>query len=112
MARRFNSSIEYSKSSARAAVLDENINTKIIKVAEKVYNNFGGRDYPRLDIRMRGEEIFVLEINNNPGIDFSDDSGFGVSGKAAGFTYQSILKHIVENCWYRFRKEMHDTATA
>jgi D-alanine-D-alanine ligase-like ATP-grasp enzyme len=62
-----------------------------------------GKDYPRLDLRFSDEVINVLEINNNPGIDFEDDSGIGLSAKAAGFkNFSELLKHIVENAYLRF----------
>lgn len=94
---------EYSQSHMEAADLSSKLKTQISKLAQKCYLKLGGRDYPRLDLRVRGEEIFVLEINNNPGLDWDLDSGMGVSARLAGFkTYGELLTHIVENAYFRF----------
>ncbi len=94
---------EYSESHMVVAALNSKLKTQISKLAEKCYAKLGGRDYPRLDLRIRGEEIFVLEINNNPGLDWELDSGMGVSARLAGFkTYGELLGHIVENAYSRF----------
>ena len=94
---------EYYQSHMGLAVLDSKLKIQISKLAQKCYLKLGGRDYPRLDMRVRGEEIFVLDINNNPGLDFELDSGMGISARLAGFkTYGELLKHIVENAYMRF----------
>jgi len=94
---------EYTQAHMEPAVLNSKLKTQISKLAQKCYLKLGGRDYPRLDMRIRGEEVFVLEINNNPGLDFDLDSGMGVSARLAGFTsYGKLLKHIVENAYSRF----------
>ena len=94
---------EYYQSHMGLAVLDSKLKIQISELAQKCYLKLGGRDYPRLDMRVRGEEIFVLDINNNPGLDFELDSGMGISARLAGFkTYGELLKHIVENAYMRF----------
>jgi D-alanine-D-alanine ligase len=105
-------SIEYSKSWAQLAELENSILKKVTHIAKECFVNMDGHDYPRLDFRLRGDDLYLLEINNNPGIDFSDESGFGVSGKAAGFTYEEILTHIVENAYLRFNSPAYDSITA
>lgn len=83
--------------------IKENIKNKIVEIAKMCYTQMDGKDYPRLDLRFSQEAINVLEINNNPGIDFADDSGIGLSAKAAGFkSFPELLKHIVENAYLRF----------
>jgi len=83
--------------------IEENIKNRIVEIAKLCYTEMDGKDYPRLDLRFSDEVINVLEINNNPGIDFEDDSGIGLSAKAAGFNnYSELLKHIVENTHVRF----------
>lgn len=95
------SSDEYPLSRMELADLDSKVKSRITKIAEICYKKLGGRDYPRLDIRLRGEEIFVLEINNNPGIDYDVLSGIGVSARAVGLTWSGLLNHIVENAYLR-----------
>jgi D-alanine-D-alanine ligase-like ATP-grasp enzyme len=84
-------------------VLEENISNRIVETAKICYTKMDGKDYPRLDLRICEGIMNVLEINNNPGIDFEDDSGIGLSTKAAGFTsFAELLTHIVENAYRRF----------
>lgn len=81
----------------------DDIKNRIVETAKICYTDMDGKDYPRLDLRFSDEGINVLEINNNPGIDFEDDSGIGLSAKAAGFkSFPELLKHIVENAYRRF----------
>ena len=81
---------------------------KIETLAMKAYRVLGGRDYPRLDLRLDGASLWVLEINNNPGIDFEMDSGIGASSAAAGFTFRTLLLHIVRNALLRFKPVSYD----
>lgn len=103
---------EYAKSFMQLADLEPKIKEKVTQIAARAYSNLGGRDYPRLDMRLRGSEVFVLEINNNPGIDFEEDSGFGLSGKTAGFTYEGILSHILESASSRSTSPAYDTSAS
>ena len=91
------------------AKLSDSVVATINATATKAYKYLGGRDYPRLDIRLKGDEVYVLEINNNPGIDFSLESGFGLSCRAAGFDYLGALSHIAESAYLRFANN-YDTA--
>jgi D-alanine-D-alanine ligase len=105
-------SAEYQKSHAELAVLEDNVIRQVERLAVDAYRYLEGRDYPRLDMRLRDGIVYVLEINNNPGIDFTNESGFGVSGQAAGFTFEGILSHIVENAYLRFNQKINDSLTA
>ena len=76
----------------------ENLKQRIIQSSQECYLGLGGRSYSRIDIRVRGEEFFILEINNNPGIDWDDDNALCHSAKKAGFTdFKSLLTHIVND---------------
>lgn len=104
------SSEEYGMSWPEIAKLTDAQQRTMEKIAIQAYSELGGRDYPRLDMRLRGDDFFVLEINNNPGIDFSLESGFGLSCRAAGFDYLEALAHICEHAYFRFTAH-HDAAT-
>lgn len=93
---------EYKMSSMQLAELRGDMRNGIGEIAKKCYVKLGGRDYPRVDMRLRGDEIFVLEINNNPGIDYDTESGIGVSARAVNLSWEDLLKHIVENAYKRF----------
>jgi D-alanine-D-alanine ligase len=84
------------------AKLDKKIEEKIKIIAKKVYQLFNCRDYARVDIRLRGEEVFVLEVNPNPGINV--DSGFYRSIKKAGLTYDEFIQRILNLALKRYKK--------
>jgi D-alanine-D-alanine ligase len=96
------SSPEWELSEMVLAKIDDILASEIDRVGKLAYEKLGGRDYPRLDVRVRGHQAWVLEINNNPGIDFDIQSGIGVSARAVGFDYPALLKHIVDNAYKRF----------
>lgn len=78
----------------------ESLKQKIIIASKNCYSGLGGRSYSRIDIRVRGEEFFVLEINNNPGIDWDDDNALCHSAKKVGFAdFKSLLLHIANDAF-------------
>lgn len=93
---------EYELSRMQLAHLEPEMERRVKLVAKRAVAALGGADYSRLDMRLRGEQIFVLEINNNPGIDYDDASGIGVGAKAAGLSFGGLLQHIVENAFWRW----------
>ncbi len=93
---------EYKYTSMRVAEISPEVKEMINSIATTAYIHLGGRDYPRLDMRYDGKNLWVLEINNNPGIDYDNDSGIGVSARAAKLTAPQLIDHIVRNCWWRF----------
>jgi D-alanine-D-alanine ligase len=97
-----NDSWEWALSSVKLAEIDSILFEKIKNICETAYEKFDGKDYPRFDIRYDGKQVYVLEINNNPGIDYALDSGIGVSARGARLSEEGLVKHIVENAWYRW----------
>ncbi|MBI5358512.1 ATP-grasp domain-containing protein [Candidatus Amesbacteria bacterium] len=76
----------------------DTLKQNIIKSSRDCYIGLDGRSYSRIDIRVRGEKYFILEINNNPGIDWDDDNALCHSAKKAGFAdFKSLLLHIVND---------------
>ncbi|SRR3989344_1984510 len=95
-------SAEYKMSHMELAGLNLKVKDQILNTADECYRKLGGRDYPRIDMRIRGVEVFVLEINNNPGIDYDIESGIGMSARAVGLSWEDLLRHIVENARRRW----------
>jgi D-alanine-D-alanine ligase len=102
---------EYQMARIVLAEFPEEVMKKIRNVAIRCYRELGGRDYPRVDMRIRNSEVYVLEINNNPGIDYDTDSGIGFSSRAANITFPELLKHIVEGAMGRWEGK-YDTVAS
>ena len=76
--------------------LDPQVEAQIKAIALRAYSIMGCRDYARVDFRLAGSTPYVLEVNPNPCIN-PDDSGYVRSGKANGFTYDELIKNILES---------------
>lgn len=77
------------------AKLPSKTEVKIKDIALKAFKVMEVRDYARVDIRLdKNLNPFVLEVNPNP--DLTEDAGFMRSAKAAGYSYTSVLKKIIE----------------
>lgn len=71
---------------------------KIIQqTAKKVYRIIGASDYARVDFRVKDNIPYVLELNPNPDIasDVDEDTGFTRSGKAYGWSYETLIQNII-----------------
>ena len=92
---------DYNESSVGKAKLPPSLMQMLYRISHKTFHACGFRDYSRLDIRLRGEDIFILEANANPGLGDSDDYGMTVSYKAAGMTFADFCWEIVASCLRR-----------
>jgi len=73
------------------ALLDKTLKRRIERVALATYKALKIRDYGRVDMRVRNNVPYVLDVNANP--DITMEGGFARSCRAAGFDYgQSIAK--------------------
>jgi len=89
-------SMQYKKTTGRCpAELPEKIREKIISSAKRAFTIMGCRDYARVDFRIRGEDVFVLEVNPNPCIN-PHGAGFIRSANAAGYSYDELINSIAE----------------
>lgn len=93
---------EWGLSSMKLAEIEDKLFQKIKVICETAYLKLDGRDYPRFDFRYDGKELYVLELNNNPGIDYALNSGIGISARAARLSEEGLVKHIVENAFWRW----------
>jgi len=76
------------------APLTKRLLKKVEKVAIRAYQATECRDYARLDIRLKGNEPYVLEVNPNP--DLTEGVSFMDSAEQAGYSFDDALAHIVE----------------
>ena len=95
--------VEYKTSHVAVPKLDERLLANIERTTKETFKALGFRDYTRLDIRLRGEEVIILEANSNPGL--SDDAEYGMtlSYRAIGWTFADFIWKIVESALRRSR---------
>jgi D-alanine-D-alanine ligase len=94
-AKWFKESEEYKKTKPMCpALLEPSVKNNIEKIALKAYKAVYCRDYARVDMRLRDNSPWILEINPNP--DISPESGFPRSLKAAGISYEQFIEEIIQ----------------
>ncbi|HPG30825.1 MAG TPA: hypothetical protein PLQ81_08580 [bacterium] len=57
----------------------------ISKAAKESYQTIGCRDYARIDIRMKDDIAYVLDVNPNP--DISYDASMANAAEISGYSY-------------------------
>jgi D-alanine-D-alanine ligase len=81
------------------APLDSDLEACIHQLALATYRIAGCRDFGRLDLRQKDGELYVLDVNPNPGL--AMDSGFATAARMAGYDYPHMLNQIVQWAWRR-----------
>ena len=76
------------------ARLSEEMTKKIQEIADKVFKVIDGKGFARVDMMIRGNEIYVLDINTLPGM--TPNSLLPKEAKAAGYSYSQMLDKIIE----------------
>jgi len=66
---------------------------KMVMIAMKSAALLGCRGYFRVDLREREGAFFVLDVNPNP--DINIDSGFMKQSKNSGYSFESVIKKIL-----------------
>jgi D-alanine-D-alanine ligase len=74
------------------AKLNKKLKNKIEKTALTSFEAMNCRDYARVDIRLKDDIPYVIEVNPNP--DISYDSGFARAAASAGISHQQLLFEI------------------
>lgn len=83
--------------------LPKRIEKRAKEIAIKAFRTMNCRDYARVDIRLsKDKKLYVLEVNPNP--DLTEGAGFMRSAEAAGYSYTTTLKKIVNFAWKRRKK--------
>lgn len=86
---------EYSNTPVRCpAPVDRRLAARIVRTALKSWQIIGCRGYARVDMRIDDQAApYVVEVNCNP--DLSPDAGFYRAARAAGFSYEDMIEHIL-----------------
>ncbi len=75
------------------APMAEEIKKAVTELGLAAYQAMECRDYARVDIRVRGEVPYVLDVNLNP--DITKDGGLMRSAAVAGYSYGEMLVKIL-----------------
>ena len=76
------------------APLTRRVLRKVENVAIHAYEATECRDYARLDVRLKGDSPYILEVNPNP--DLTEGVSFMDSAERAGYSFEEALSRIVE----------------
>lgn len=74
---------------------------KIRETAVAAHTALGCRDYSRVDMMLRGIDLYVLEVNTLPGL--TRESLFPKAAAAVGMSFAQLLNHLLTNAWERKR---------
>jgi D-alanine-D-alanine ligase len=91
--------------------LDPAIDEKIRLIALTACRVTECRDYARVDIRLRGETPYVLDVNPNPCIN-PVWSGFVLSAGAVGYSYDATINAILSSALARSQRIERQTLLA
>ena len=80
----------------------QELRDKIERLALSAFIKLDCKDYVRLDLREKGGEVYILEVNVNPGLDWDPNWGVAVAGQAAGLDFAGLLKVIMDSAVFRF----------
>jgi len=93
-------SIDYKETKRSCpAKVDEKLGAKLKDLAIKASALFECRDYFRVDFRVRDNQPYILEVNQNP--DISEDAGLFGMAQAKGYSYNDLIDKIVKGVLQR-----------
>ncbi|MGV8982889.1 D-alanine--D-alanine ligase [Clostridium sp.] len=92
----FNYSSKYEKDGAQERVIElpKILREKVEEISSKCWDTFKLKVYARIDMIIKNEEIYVLEINTLPGM--TEGSLFPKSAKAYGLNFSQLLDKIIK----------------
>jgi D-alanine-D-alanine ligase len=99
-AKWFKESDEYKKTKPVCpALLDPSVKNNVERIALQAFELLYCRDYARIDIRLKNNSPWILEVNPNP--DISPEAGFSRSLKTAGISYEQFVEKIIQFALHR-----------
>ncbi len=70
------------------------------QLAARTWQLMDGRGYARVDVRLTPQSVpYVIDINPNP--DLSMDAGLARQARAAGWSYDQLIRRILEEALTR-----------
>jgi len=74
---------------------------KIGRVCRAAYRAMRCRGYARIDLRMRNDRVYVIDVNPNP--DINSESLLVVAANMVGLSYEEVIARITEFAVERWR---------
>ncbi len=68
---------------------------------KSAFEALGLRDYARMDVRVRGEEFFFIDVNSMPQL-VPGYSDLPKMAAVAGYTYENLIEQIMETAMARY----------
>lgn len=87
------------------ATIPESLHEKLQVSARHIFRTLGLSDYARLDVRVREEKVYLLEVNSLPGL-HKTHSDLVKMMKAEGKTYEDLIYYIVDSAQDRYRRSV------
>ena len=78
------------------ARLDEKITSRIKETSEDIFSRLDCRGMARIDYIIRGEEVFVVEVNTVPG--FSEVSIIPQQAEVVGISKTELISNVIDSC--------------
>ncbi|MFT5874778.1 MAG: D-alanine-D-alanine ligase [Clostridium sp.] len=92
----FNYSSKYDQDGAQEIIIElpETLREKVEEICLKCWDTFKLKSYARIDMIIRDEEVYVLEINTLPGM--TENSLFPKSSAAFGLSFSQLLDKMIQ----------------
>lgn len=86
------------------AKLTSNIQRLVEETSKIIWDVLNVRDCARIDYRLKGNELYFIEINTLPGIDPNEKviSYFPLAARKAGISFKSLLETIIKSALTRY----------
>lgn len=81
------------------AALDRNLAERLVEYSKVAYIVTGCRDYARMDYRVSGDKIYLLEVNYNPGIGPNTNglnNTLTMMASFERFSFEDLLEEIIK----------------
>jgi D-alanine-D-alanine ligase len=76
------------------SMLTPQLRAKIGRVCRAAYRAMRCRDYARIDLRVRNDRVYVVDVNPNP--DINSESLLVVAANVEGLSYAEVIARITE----------------
>ncbi|HPU44404.1 MAG TPA: ATP-grasp domain-containing protein [Dictyoglomaceae bacterium] len=84
------------------ARLSEKVEKEIRDIAVKIFKYIGLRDYARIDIRVKDDKIYVLDVNSLPLL-IPNYSDIIKMAKVRGYSYKDLILKIIDSARKRVK---------